>query len=107
MSEAIIAVSGLRKRFGTTLALDGMSFSDHLVIVGRGRVIADTSVRELIAATSGDRVTLCTASPAVAAAVLDGAGAAVVATGRDTVILSGLPSEKVVALLGASAVPFS
>jgi ABC-2 type transport system ATP-binding protein len=27
MSEATIAVSGLRKRFGTTLALDGMSFS--------------------------------------------------------------------------------
>jgi ABC-2 type transport system ATP-binding protein len=81
--------------------------ADHLVIVGRGRVIADTSVRELIAAASGDRVTLRTASPAVAAAVLDSAGGAVVATGRDTVIVSGLPSEKVVALLGASAVPFS
>ena len=27
MSEAIIEVSGLRKRFGPTLALDGMSFT--------------------------------------------------------------------------------
>jgi ABC-2 type transport system ATP-binding protein len=27
MSEATITVSGLRKRFGTTQALDGMSFT--------------------------------------------------------------------------------
>ena len=31
--------------------------ADHLVVVGRGRVIADTSVAELIAAASGGRVT--------------------------------------------------
>ena len=30
--------------------------ADHLVIVGRGKVIADTSTRELLAAVSGDRV---------------------------------------------------
>ena len=32
----------------------------HLVVVGRGRVVADTSVADLIAAASGDRVTLRT-----------------------------------------------
>jgi len=32
--------------------------ADHLVIVGRGKVIADTSTRDLLAAASGDRVTL-------------------------------------------------
>ena len=30
--------------------------ADHLVVVGRGRVIADTSVAELLARASGDRV---------------------------------------------------
>ena len=34
--------------------------ADHLVIVGRGRVIADTSTPRLLAAASGDRVTLRT-----------------------------------------------
>ena len=34
--------------------------ADHLVVVGRGRVVADTSVAELIAAASGGRVTLRT-----------------------------------------------
>ncbi len=38
--------------------------ADHLVIVGRGRVIADTSVAELLASASGDRVTLRTTAAA-------------------------------------------
>jgi ABC-2 type transport system ATP-binding protein len=81
--------------------------ADHLVIVGRGRVIADTTVRELIAAASGDRVTVRTASPARAAQVLGGAGATVVATGPDVVTVSGLSSERTVVLLSGSAIPFA
>ena len=37
--------------------------ADHLVIVGRGKVIADTSVAGLLAAASGDRVLLRTTAP--------------------------------------------
>ena len=81
--------------------------ADHLVIVGRGRVIADTSTRDLLAAASGDRVTLRTAAPDRAAAVLRRAGATVAAGGDGTLTLSGLAAEKVVALLGENAVPFS
>ena len=80
--------------------------ADHLVIVGRGRVIADTSTRDLLAAASGDRVTLRTASADRAAAVLRRAGAGAAIDG-DTVTISGLATEKVVALLGENAVPFS
>src|ERR1700729_1553574 len=36
----------------------------HLVVVGRGKVIADTSVADLIAATSGNRITVGTTAPA-------------------------------------------
>ncbi|HEX3589030.1 MAG TPA: ATP-binding cassette domain-containing protein [Pseudonocardiaceae bacterium] len=81
--------------------------ADHLVVVGRGKVIADTSVRELIAAASGDRVTLRTGSRTEAMTVLARAGATVAATGPDTVTVSGLGGERVVALLGEHAVPFS
>jgi ABC-2 type transport system ATP-binding protein len=80
--------------------------ADHLVIVGRGRVIADTSTRDLLAAASGDQVTLRTSAPAQAVAVLERAGAAVAADGG-TLTLSGLPAEKAVVLLGENAVPFS
>jgi ABC-2 type transport system ATP-binding protein len=81
--------------------------ADHLVIVGRGRVIADTSVAQLIAAASGDRVTLRTSDRPSAVTALEHAGAVVTAAGPDTLTVSGLPAEKVVAVLGASAVPFS
>jgi ABC-2 type transport system ATP-binding protein len=78
----------------------------HLVVVGRGKVIADTSVTDLIAAASGARVLLRTAAPAEAAAVVDRAGGAVTVTGPDTVTVTGLPTEKVVAALAAGRVPF-
>jgi ABC-2 type transport system ATP-binding protein len=81
--------------------------ADHLVVVGRGKVIADTSVRELIAAASGDRVSLRTSARSEAMTVLAHAGATVAATDRDTVTVTGLPAERVVTLLGESAVPFS
>lgn len=77
------------------------------MIVGRGKVIADTSTRELLAAASGDRVMLRTSSVPEATAVLARAGAIVAADGDGTLTVSGLAAEKVVSLLGAEAVPFS
>jgi len=81
--------------------------ADHLVVAGRGRVIADASVADLLAAASGDRVTLRTSARSEAMTVLAHAGASVAATNRDTLTVSGLAAERIVALLGESAVPFS
>ena len=44
--------------------------ADHLVVVGRGQVIADASVKDMIAAASEDRVELRTAARAEAMTVL-------------------------------------
>src|SRR6266567_2474557 len=79
----------------------------HLVVVGRGHVIADTSVAELIATASDGRVTVRTAARSEAMTVLAHAGAIVAVTDRDTLIISGLAAEKIVTLLGESGVPFS
>ena len=57
--------------------------ADHLVVVGRGKVIADASVADLIAAASGDRVQLRTAARGDAITVLAHAGARVAMTGPD------------------------
>jgi len=81
--------------------------ADHLVVVGRGTVIADTSVRDLLARASGDRVELRTSARDEAMRVLALAGATVTPSGPDRVTISGLPAERVVALLGRGAVPFS
>ena len=79
----------------------------HLVVIGRGQLVADTSVADLIAAASDGRVTLRTTARSEAMTVLAHAGATVAATGRDTLTVSGLAPGRIVALLGESAVPFS
>jgi ABC-2 type transport system ATP-binding protein len=81
--------------------------ADHLVVVGRGKVIADTGVQDLLAAASGGRVTVRTTARPEATAVLTRAGATVAVTDSDTLTVSGLTGEKIVALLGTGAVPFS
>ncbi len=81
--------------------------ADHLVVVGRGKVIADTTVADLIAAASGEQVILRTSAPGKAAAVLARAGATAAVTGSDELTVTGLGAEKVTAVLGQAAVPFS
>jgi ABC-2 type transport system ATP-binding protein len=81
--------------------------ASHLVVVGRGRVIADTSVADLLVAASGDRVFLRTADAARAVTVLERAGATVAATGPGTLTITGLAAGRVAALLGEHAVPLS
>ncbi len=81
--------------------------ADHLLVIGRGQVIADASVADMIAAASGDRVSLRTASPAQAMTVLARAGATVAATAPDQLTIANLSSERAVAALTASAVSFS
>jgi ABC-2 type transport system ATP-binding protein len=79
----------------------------HLVVVGRGAVVADTSVADLIAAASGDRVTLRTADRTGAMTALASAGATVAVTDRDAVTVTGLIPDRVIGVLTAAAVPFS
>src|SRR5262249_26691298 len=81
--------------------------ADHLVVIGRGRLVAETSVAELLAAASRDRVTLRTAAPAEAIAVLTNEGARLAISGHDTVTVSGLLARRSGELLGRHAVRFS
>jgi ABC-2 type transport system ATP-binding protein len=81
--------------------------ADHLVVIGRGRVIADASVRDMIAAASGDLVELRTTARDEAMTVLANAGAEVAATAPDVLTVKGLSAERTVAALTAHHVPFA
>jgi ABC-2 type transport system ATP-binding protein len=81
--------------------------ADHLVVVGRGQVIADTSVASLIARASNGQVQLRTAAREQAVAVLATAGARVATTGPDALTVSGLSAERTVAALTAAGISFS
>jgi ABC-2 type transport system ATP-binding protein len=81
--------------------------ANHLVIVGRGKVIADTSVARLLAAASGSRALLRTTDPDRAAMVLEHAGASVTVTGVGLLTVTGLGTGHISTLLAGQAVPFS
>ena len=102
-----LAAQGRAVLMSSHLMSELQDTADHLVVIGRGKVIADTSVADLIAAASDSRVTLRTTARPEAMAVLGRAGATVAATGRDTLTIAGLAADKIVTLLGESAVPFA
>jgi ABC-2 type transport system ATP-binding protein len=81
--------------------------ADHLIAVGRGRVIADTSVAKLLAAASKDRVEVTTAHREEAATVLANAGGTVTVAGADAVVVEGLSGDRVSALLTEAGIAFS
>jgi ABC-2 type transport system ATP-binding protein len=78
----------------------------HLVVIGRGRLVADTSVAELIGKASTGRVTVRTTARAEATAVLAGAGATVATIDGDTLTISGLASERIIDRLKDNDIPF-
>ena len=79
----------------------------HLVVAGRGKVIADASVADLIGKASGGQVAVRTSARWEAMTVLGNAGATVSATGQDTLTVAGLAAERVVSVLSQGRVPFS
>jgi ABC-2 type transport system ATP-binding protein len=81
--------------------------ADHLLVVGRGRLLADTSVAELMAAASKDRVMVKTTARAEAMTVLTHAGGTVAVSGHDALAVSGLSADRIAGLLGGHGVAFS
>jgi ABC-2 type transport system ATP-binding protein len=79
----------------------------HLVVVGRGKLVADTSVAELIGRASAGLVTLRTTARIEATTVLASAGAVVTTIDTDTLTISGIATEEIIRLLNAHNVPFS
>ena len=104
---AALAAEGRTVLVSSHLMSELQEVAGHLVIVGRGRVIADTSVRDLIASTSAERVTVRTSARWDAMTVLSDAGASVADADGGVLTVSGLPAERITALLGAGNVPFS
>jgi ABC-2 type transport system ATP-binding protein len=102
-----LAAQGRAVLVSSHLMSELQDVASQLVIVGRGRVIADTGTRDLLATVSGDRVTLWTTAAAAATAVLERGGGRVTAADVGALTVTGLPAEKIVALLAGQGVPFS
>jgi ABC-2 type transport system ATP-binding protein len=69
--------------------------ADRLVVIGRGRLIADAPVGEVIAAGSGNAVRVRSPRAGVLAGRLAGAGAEVRRVGEEELRVAGMPVERV------------
>jgi ABC-2 type transport system ATP-binding protein len=104
---AALAAEGRTVLVSSHLMSELQDTAGHVVIVGRGKVIADRSVADLLASASGDRVTVRGSARGDAMKALANAGAEVAATGPDSLMVSGFSAERVVALMTAQAIPFA
>ena len=70
--------------------------ADHLIVIGRGRVLADTTVPDLLRQVGGDTVTVATADPARLRGVLAGPGVEVVGRpGSEQLSVAGLSAREI------------
>ncbi|MGW4805567.1 ABC transporter ATP-binding protein [Kitasatospora sp. NPDC004272] len=70
--------------------------ADHLIVVGRGRLLADTTVRELVGQAGGDRVTVASADPAKLRGLLTGPGVEITGrSGSEELEVTGLTARRI------------
>ena len=81
--------------------------ADHLLVIGRGRLLADTSVRDLIGAASGQQTRVRTTQPVETVTVLANAGATVSQADDGALTVSGLTGDRIATLLTTHDLAFS
>jgi ABC-2 type transport system ATP-binding protein len=67
--------------------------ADHVIVIGRGRMLADTSVDELVRNAGQAVVTVRTPAPDLLTSELHAAGASVVRSGDGSLEVTGLPAD--------------
>ena len=78
--------------------------ADHIIVLGRGRVIADAPVAEILALSTGTAVTVRTPDAARFSALLGSPDVTVVPTGPDTFTVTGLLAPHIGELAASSGV---
>ncbi|MCW3840522.1 ATP-binding cassette domain-containing protein [Micromonospora yasonensis] len=70
--------------------------AEHLIVVGRGRLLADTTVQDLVRQAGGDTVTVATADPARLRAALASPGVEITGrAGSEQLQVSGLSARQI------------
>jgi ABC-2 type transport system ATP-binding protein len=111
--EGIVWMRGLMRRMageGRTVLMSSHLMGeieltvDHLVVIGRGRLIADTRMADFIAEHSAREVIVRSPHAEAFSRRLTGAGAAVQTAGEDRLVVAGLDASQIGALAAGGGV---
>ena len=70
--------------------------ADHLIVVGRGRLLADTTVQDLVRDAGGDTVRVVTADPSRLRELLAGSGVEITGrAGSEELLVTGLDAREI------------
>ena len=103
-----LAADGRAVLVSSHLMNELQDIADHLVVIGRGRLVADATVEELLAAVvRGSRRCCAHRATRLCDRRLDRRGRDRAASDPDALSVTGLPAERVVAVLTAGGIAFS
>ena len=90
-----LAAEGRTVFVSSHLMSEMQNTADHLIVIGRGRLLADCTMEEFIARASGQTVRVATPQADVLAKAVAGAGGTAVSGDNGTLIVSGLLADQV------------
>jgi ABC-2 type transport system ATP-binding protein len=99
-----LAVEGRTVFVSSHLMSEMALMADHVIVVGRGRLLADASVDELTAHAAPDSVTVRTPSPERLLPALRGVGAEVETDDAGAMVVTGLAASEIGDLAAAQSV---
>ncbi|MFF2196199.1 ATP-binding cassette domain-containing protein [Streptomyces sp. NPDC058157] len=100
-----LAAEGRTVFVSSHLMAESASFVDHLVVLGQGRLLADTPLGAFLDARSTPRVRLRTADPARMEAALARSGLTMTAAGEGRWSVDGILAERLGALAAEEGIP--
>ena len=93
-----LAAEGRTVFVSSHLMSEMQNTADHLIVIGRGQLLADCTMEEFIARASGQTVRVATPQADVLVTAVAEAGGSAVGGGNGTLIVSGLLADQVGAL---------
>jgi ABC-2 type transport system ATP-binding protein len=90
-----LAAEGRTVFVSSHLMSEMQNTADHLIVIGRGRLIANESLKEFAGRAAEPSVTVRTADPAALGAVLRSSGGTVTPDGNDKLSVVGLSADRI------------
>lgn len=100
-----LAAEGRTVLLSSHLMSETALIAEHLVVVGQGRLLADTTVADLIAQTAGGGVKVATSEPVMLRRLLSRPGVMVTSVDAEQLLVDGLSTREIGALAAEYRIP--